>query len=110
MTFEGDPLSQKRIKGVLVGDHLNDSKPNTHTHLLQLTTHLTMSIPLPGTYRLRNVHYPNQMFDLEGGSANDGTPVIGYANNNNTQNMLVSVDSLTQRLGLTISIVDLASC
>jgi hypothetical protein len=53
-----------------------------------------MSMPLPGTYRLRNVKYPNQLFDLSGGSANAGTPVVGYANNSNSQNMLVSVDSI----------------
>jgi len=47
-----------------------------------------MSIPNSGTYRLRNVKYPNQMFDLRGGSANDGTPIVGYTNNNNSQNML----------------------
>ncbi|KAJ8586156.1 hypothetical protein M405DRAFT_864811 [Rhizopogon salebrosus TDB-379] len=47
-----------------------------------------MSMPLPGTYRLRNVKYPNQLFDLSGGSANAGTPVVGYANNSNSQNML----------------------
>jgi len=68
-----------------------------------------MSIPLPGTYRIRSVQYPNQMFDLSGGSVNAGTPVIGHINNTNSQNMLVSVDSLTRRLRLTISTVDLAS-
>ncbi|OJA18146.1 hypothetical protein AZE42_13724 [Rhizopogon vesiculosus] len=46
------------------------------------------SIPPPGTYRLRNVKYPNQLFDLNGGSATDGTQVIGFANNSNTKNML----------------------
>jgi hypothetical protein len=68
-----------------------------------------MSIPHSGTYRIRNVKYPNQMFDLNGGSASAGTPVIGYANNTKSQNMLVSVDSLAQNHRLTISIVDLAS-
>ena len=56
---------------------------------------LIMSIPLPGTYKLRNVKYPNQLFDLCGGHVNPGTPVFGYANNNDSQNMLVSVVSLT---------------
>jgi len=32
------------------------------------------------------------MFDLKGGSATADTPVVGYANNNDSQNMLVSVD------------------
>ncbi|KAJ8586158.1 hypothetical protein M405DRAFT_373410 [Rhizopogon salebrosus TDB-379] len=47
-----------------------------------------MSIPLPGTYRIRNLKFPNQMFDLQGGSAVAGTPVIGYSNNTGSQNML----------------------
>ena len=57
-----------------------------------------MSIPCAGTYRLRNVKYPNQLFDLQGGSAAAGTPVIGYENSYSSQNMLVGDDSLTQRL------------
>ncbi|OAX37650.1 hypothetical protein K503DRAFT_783463 [Rhizopogon vinicolor AM-OR11-026] len=48
-----------------------------------------MSIPLPGTHKLRSVKFPNQLFDLQGGTATIGTPVIGYANNSNNQNMLV---------------------
>ncbi|OAX37100.1 hypothetical protein K503DRAFT_801499 [Rhizopogon vinicolor AM-OR11-026] len=47
-----------------------------------------MSIPLPGTYRLRSVKFPNQLFDLSGGGINPGTPVVGYANNSGSQNML----------------------
>ena len=44
--------------------------------------------------RVPNVKYPNQLFDLNGGSATAGTPVVGYTNNSNSQNMLVSVNSL----------------
>ncbi|OAX33718.1 hypothetical protein K503DRAFT_804157 [Rhizopogon vinicolor AM-OR11-026] len=62
-----------------------------------------MSIPCAGTYRLRSVKYPNQLFDLQGGSATAGTPIIGYGNNHESQNMLwtmqvVDMDSKTVRL------------
>jgi hypothetical protein len=56
-----------------------------------------MSIPLPGTYRIRSVKFPNQLFDLQGGNVKARTPVIGYANNSDSKNMLVSVDFLSQK-------------
>ncbi|OJA21360.1 hypothetical protein AZE42_10023 [Rhizopogon vesiculosus] len=59
-----------------------------------------MSIPLSGTYRLRSVKFPNQLFDLQGGTTTIGTPVIGYANNSNSQNMLV-VDPSNKLVRLT---------
>jgi len=68
-----------------------------------------MSIPIPGTYRIRSVPYPNQMLDLAGGSDKTDTPVAGYGNNHYNQNMLVGVDSLSQNLRLMISTVDRAS-
>ena len=37
--------------------------------------------------------FPNQMFDLIGGGVAPNTPVAGHHNNNDSQNMLVSVDS-----------------
>jgi hypothetical protein len=58
-----------------------------------------MSIPLPGTYRIRNVAFPNQMFDLIGGGIDADTPVAGHNNNYASQNMLVSVDSDSQVSG-----------
>jgi hypothetical protein len=67
-----------------------------------------MSIPLPGTYKLRNVSYADQIFYLAGGAVAAGTSIIGRKDDK-TQNMLVSVCSLTQSLRLTISVVDLAS-
>jgi hypothetical protein len=81
----------KHIKVALVSCHLL-IETNPQSNLL---SHLIMSIPLPGTYRLRSVKYPNQLFDLSGGNVNPGTPVVGYANNNGSQNMLVSVVFLT---------------
>jgi hypothetical protein len=57
-----------------------------------------MSIPLPGTYRIRSVKFPNQLFDLQGGNVKAHTPVIGYANNSDSKNMLISVDFLSQKL------------
>jgi len=64
-----------------------------------------MSIPLPGTYRLRSVAFPNQLFDLNGGSADVGTPVIGQANNYDSQNMLwtlqvVDLDGLVRLINV----------
>ncbi|KAJ8586174.1 hypothetical protein M405DRAFT_909552 [Rhizopogon salebrosus TDB-379] len=50
-----------------------------------------MSIPLPGTYRIRSVKFPNQLFDLQGGNVKAHTPVIGYANNSDSKNMLWTV-------------------
>jgi hypothetical protein len=67
-----------------------------------------MSIPLPGTYKLRNVNHSDQIFYLSGGAVAAGTNVVGRKKDK-TKNMLVRVYSLTQSLRLTISVVDLAS-
>jgi len=46
-----------------------------------------MSIPLPGTYKLRNVSYADQIFYLAGGAVAAGTSIIGRKDDK-TQNML----------------------
>ncbi|KAJ8586154.1 hypothetical protein M405DRAFT_935566 [Rhizopogon salebrosus TDB-379] len=67
-----------------------------------------MSIPLPGTYRIRSVKFPNQLFDLQGGSGTPGTPVVGFGNNTGSQNMLWTVQ-VVDAANKTVRMIDVAS-
>ncbi|OAX37095.1 hypothetical protein K503DRAFT_857563 [Rhizopogon vinicolor AM-OR11-026] len=52
-----------------------------------------MSIPLPGTYRLRNVRFPNQLLDLRGGGIQPSTPVCGVTASQSVQWTMQVVDA-----------------
>ncbi|KAG0701749.1 hypothetical protein DFH29DRAFT_543192 [Suillus ampliporus] len=39
-----------------------------------------MSIPPPGTYKIRNIQHPTQLFNLHDGKSDEGTPIIGFSN------------------------------
>ncbi|OAX32419.1 hypothetical protein K503DRAFT_608329 [Rhizopogon vinicolor AM-OR11-026] len=64
-----------------------------------------MPIPIPGTYRIRSLMFPNQMFDLIGGGVAPNTPVAGHHNNNDSQNMLWTVQVVDQPTGLGAGVV-----
>ncbi|KAG0701506.1 hypothetical protein DFH29DRAFT_875830 [Suillus ampliporus] len=38
------------------------------------------SIPPPGTYKIRSIQHPTQLFDLHDGKSAEGTPIIDFSN------------------------------
>jgi len=52
--------------------------------------------------------FPNQMFDLIGGGVAPNTPVAGHHNNNDSQNMLWTVQVVDQPTGL-VRLINVAS-